>query len=123
MSAWANPDCGRARTWSSIMTAMTCWVARAAWSAGRRIPSVVAATRAGVGLGVGLGLAVGIGLAVGVGEAVEAGDPRPASAVADGIGLPAAGRPSVAAPRTPRATRATMAATAAAIRPRARGRP
>src|SRR5574340_1641163 len=123
MSAWANPDCGRARTWSSIMTAITCWVARVAWSAGRRIPSVVAATRAGLGLGLGLGLADGVGLGEGIAEAVGPDDPRPAARVGEGLGLVALGPPTVFPAMTPRPARATMAAPATAILPSARGGP
>src|SRR3970282_296535 len=71
-SASERPDCGRAATWSSTMTAIGWRWARSASAAGIQAPLRAAAT--GVGAGVGLGLAVGFDLGVIVGSPGTAGE-------------------------------------------------
>src|SRR3989304_5142108 len=81
-SASERPDCGRAATWSSTMTAIGWRWARSASAAGIQAPLRVAAT--GVGAGVGLGDGVGLGLAVGFDLGVIVGSPGTAGEVVVG---------------------------------------
>src|SRR3989304_4859617 len=88
-SASERPDCGRAATWSSTMTAIGWRWARSASAAGIQAPLRVAAT--GVGAGVGLGDGVGLGLAVGFDLGVIVGSPGTAGEVVVGWGQARAG--------------------------------
>src|SRR3972149_138394 len=81
-SASERPDCGRAATWSSTMTAIGWRWARSASAAGIQAPLRGAAT--GVGAGVGLGDGGGLGLAVGFDLGGIVGSPGTAGEVVVG---------------------------------------
>src|SRR3990172_6869894 len=90
-SASERPDCGRAATWSSTMTAIGWRWARSASAAGVQAPVGGAGMggggrggAAGVGAGVGLGDGVGLGLAVGFDLGVIVGSPGTAGEVVVG---------------------------------------
>src|SRR5262249_38639868 len=80
-----RPDCGRASSWSSIITATTCCRATAGATG---TPSSGAATTTGVGFGVGDGLAAGPdGDAPGASEASPPDDAGPGAVEAPGDGV------------------------------------
>src|SRR3989304_3534250 len=85
-SASERPDCGRAATWSSTMTAIGWRWARSASAAGIQAPLRVGGAGGGGGGGAGGGLGDGVvlGLAVGFDLGVIVGSPGTAGEVVEG---------------------------------------